>query len=101
MAQDKKRQQHVIKMETQVTLGVAKPEIHLEKRRSAIKAALHAATASLAATTSSLAAQAIRLDDGDGGTPPWGEVIIEPIWYESNPQFGDILRESAQVKFWE
>jgi len=97
---DKKRKTHVIKMQTSVTLGFDKPEFCVEKRRAAIQAALRAATAGLAATTSGLAGQVIRQDEGDGGTPPWGEVIIEPIWYEKNPEFGDILRESVELSFW-
>lgn len=101
MEKGKKRSQHVMKVETNVSLGTPSRDFPLDKRRSAIQAALHAATASLAATTSGLVAQVIRLDEADGGTPPWGEVIIEPIWYEKNPQFGDVLRNSAQVKFWE
>jgi hypothetical protein len=74
--------------------------VNLEKRRAAIQAALHSATAGLVAQTSALAGQVIRAED-DGGTPPWGEVIIEPIWYEKNPELGGILREAAEISFWE
>ncbi|HEY7393034.1 MAG TPA: hypothetical protein VH640_31230 [Bryobacteraceae bacterium] len=97
---EEQRKKHVIRLEHKVTLGMARPDVHLDKRRAAIKAALQAATAGLAATTAGLAAQAIPVAD-DGGAPPWGEVIIEPIWYEKNPTFGDILIEAAEVSFWE
>jgi hypothetical protein len=94
------KQKHTITVETSVKLGQDKPHINLEKRRAAIQSALHAATAALAAQTSALAGQVIRADV-DGGTPPWGEVIIEPIWYEKNSELGGILREAAEVSFWE
>jgi hypothetical protein len=91
-----KKDQHVIKIETQVTLGRETGQVDLERRRGAIKAALQAATASLAATTSGLAGLA-----SDGGTPPWGEVIIEPVWPERNPQLGEEwLAHSAELRFW-
>jgi hypothetical protein len=95
------KQKHVIKLETKVTLGFEKPEFHLEKRRAAIHAALSAAIAGLAATTSGLAAQAVNLEAGDGGTPPWGEVIIEPVWQERNPEVGHVLSGGAELSFWE
>ncbi len=94
---DGKRKQ-VIKVETSVTLGAEKSEFHVDKRRAAIKAALHAATANLAATASGLAAQAVPNITADD--PPWGEVIIGPIWEEKNPEF-QILREAAELSFWE
>lgn len=96
-----KKKKHVVKLESKVTLGFEKPGFQLDKRRAAIKAALQAATAGLAATTSGLVAQAVGLEGEDGGTPPWGEVIIEPIWYERNPDVGDILLEAAELSFWE
>ena len=96
---DNDRKEHVIKLETKMTLGIEKSEFDLEKRRAAIKAALHSATASLAATASSLAGQVARFE-GDGGAPPWGEVIIEPVWPEKNPEFGQILAHSAELRFW-
>jgi len=96
-----KRKKRVIKLETKMTLGSEKPEFQLEKRRAAIKAALLSATAGLAATTSGLAAQAINLGAEDGGTPPWGEVIIEPIWYEKNPDLGEVLLQASELSFWE
>ena len=93
---DKKRKdEHVITIETNVKLGVEKKSVDLEKRRSAIAAALQAATAGLAASASGLAGRA-----SDGGAPPWGEVIIEPIWPEKNPEFGHMLKTAAQLKFW-
>jgi len=102
MNEDAKK--HVIKLETKVTLGFERPEVQLEKRRAAIKAALLSATASLAATTASLVGQTFNLE-GDGGTPPtpppWGEVIIGPIWEEKNSAFGEILLDSVEVSFWE
>ena len=89
------KDEHSIKIETNVTLGVEKGSVDLERRRGAIRAALQAATASLAAHTSELVAHA-----SDGGTPPWGEVIIEPIWPERNPQMVQRLATSAQLRFW-
>jgi len=89
MGDDGKR--HVIKLETKMTLGLESPEFQLERRRAAIKAALVSATANLAAATSALAAQIVNFEEpGDGGLPPggappqppWGEVIMGPIWAE-------------------
>jgi hypothetical protein len=96
-----RKKKHSIKLESKLALGAARPDLQLDKRRAAIQAALHAATAGLAATTSSLAAQAIVLGADDGGTPPWGEVIIDPIWYEKNPTQGEVLVESVEISFWE
>jgi hypothetical protein len=106
MDNDKKRpdgKTHTIRMETRLTLGADTHTVNIDKRRAAIKAALHSATAGLAATASGLASEVVRFgqQDGDGGTPPWGEVIIEPIWYEKNPQFGHVLVEAAELQFWE
>jgi hypothetical protein len=95
------KKKHTIKLETKVTLGFETSEFHVAKRRAAIKAALQSATAHLASTTSGLAAQAIVRADDDGGTPPWDEIIIAPIWYEKNATFGDILLESAELSFWD
>lgn len=92
-----------IKVQAKVTLGHDTPAFQLEKRRAAIKAALRSALAGLAATTSGLVAQtgtAQALDDG--GTPPWGEVIIGPIWEERNPpELSHTIIEAAEIKFWE
>jgi hypothetical protein len=96
-----RKNEHVLKLETKVTLGQGTPQFQLDKKRAAIKAALTAATHGLAATTSGLAAQAYIAAEDDGGTPPWGEVIIEPIWYEKNPQFGDILTGAGELRFWQ
>jgi hypothetical protein len=91
----------VIKFETKMTLGSEGPDFHLEKKRAAIKAALLSATSGLAATTSGIAAHGVNLGAADGGTPPWGEVIIEPIWYEKNPKLGEIISGAGEVRFWE
>ena len=98
---ENKKKKRVIKLETKMSLGPERPEMQMEKRRAAIKAALLSATAGLAATTSGLAAQTINLGAEDGGTPPWGEVIIDPIWYEKNPDLGDIFLGAVEISFWE
>lgn len=96
---DKKRK-HAVKLQSTMTLGPHTSEFQIEKRRAAIKAALHSAVAGLAASTSSLAEQAIFQTAGqDGGTPPWGEVIIGPIWEQADPP-GNVIRQEAEL-FWE
>ncbi len=90
------KDEHVIRIETTLTLGNEKAAVvDLEKRRSAIKAALEAATAGLVATTAGLAGHT-----GDVGTPPWDEVIHEPVWPERHPEFGQRLTHAAQIRFW-
>src|SRR5262245_54612082 len=100
----KRKKKHVVTLETRVTLEAGKGEhnLELDKKRAAIKAALHAATAGLAATTSGILAQAVSLEPADGGTPPvpWGEVIIGPIWEERNPERAETLRQSGELGFW-
>jgi hypothetical protein len=103
MEEEKKK--HVIKLETKITVDSQTPEFQIEKRHAAIKAALVSATAGLASTTATLAAQSLIFEDGgDGGAPPpvpWGEVITGPIWYQKNPDLGDIFVEAMEVSFWE
>jgi hypothetical protein len=101
---EKCKKKNSIKLETTVTVGFDNSDFDFEKRRAAILAALHAATTGLATTTSGLAGQAIN-SAADGGTVPWGEVIIEPIWQERNPrpEFGldHTLKGSAEISFWD
>jgi hypothetical protein len=99
---DNDKQKHVMKIETRMALGMDTPQVHIEKRRAAIKAALQMATAGLAATASGLAGQVVKIaGEDDGGTPPWGEVIVGPVWEEKNPQLGLVLVEAAELIFWE
>lgn len=92
--------QHTIKLETNIRLGPEKKEFQIERRRAAIKAALQAAVAGLAATTSALGTTALAADDG--GTPPWGEVIVGPIWEQANPPGdGGARFEQEASLFWE
>lgn len=94
MAEEKR---HAIKLETNLTLGPEKSDFSLEKRRAAIKAALHAAVSGLAATTSGLATQVGRLADD----VPWGEVIVGPIWEQRGPvEDGTRMQQVAEL-FWE
>lgn len=91
-----KDKRDIIKAETMVTLHFGNADLHLESKRAAIKAALLAATADIAAT----AANHTRIDTADGGTPPWGEVIIGPIWGERNPPRPEFLPDAAEQGFW-
>ncbi len=95
------KERHSIKLETHVTVGPESSSFQIEKKRAAIKAALHAAVSGLAAQTSILAEHALQVAE-DGGTPPWGEVIIEPIWEQRSPPDGGgaRMRQSAEL-FWE
>jgi hypothetical protein len=90
----------IVKAETMVTVHFENAGLNLERKRAAIKAALRAATAGLAATA---VKQMSALDDG--GTPPWGEVIIGPIWGERNPPEPpaprpEIVQEADDTGFW-
>lgn len=100
MAEEKR---NTIKLETHITVGPETSSFQVEKRRAAIRAALHSAVSGLAATTSGLAMQAAFFE-GDGGTPPapppWGEVIIGPVWEQANPPDGGThMRQIAEL-FW-
>jgi hypothetical protein len=95
-----RRNQHTIKLNASITVSPEKKEFDLERRRAAIKAALNAAVAGLAATTSALATSALPADDG--GTPPWGEVIVGPVWERANPPPGPKAEFELMAElFWE
>ena len=96
MEEDRKK--HIIKLDTRVSLGPEHSNLHLDKKRAAIKAALHSAVAGLAATTSGLA-QTVNVEGMHSDTP-WGEVIIGPVW-EERVRDESVLTQAAELKFWE
>lgn len=96
-----KHHRDVIKAETVITLHANNAGLNHDGKRAAIKAALLAATADLAETI--LSHQTPVLETGDGGAPPWGEVIIGPIWGERNPPEPprpEFVREAGSPEFW-
>jgi hypothetical protein len=99
----KTKHRDVIKAETVITLHATNAGLNHESKRAAIKAALLAATADLVATTLRHE-NPVLAEDGDGGAPPWGEVIIGPIWGERNPPEPprpEVIREAASPEFWQ
>jgi hypothetical protein len=82
-----------------VTIHFENAELSRERKRAAIKAALRAATASMAATA---VKHTSVIEEADGGAPPWGEVIIGPIWGERNPPDPrpEVVQEAEDVGFW-